>query len=805
MATYIGTNGDETLIGTSDSDTFVPMLGFDVVEGGGGSDTLVLDYTGLLAATRFSFGTGAGAVEVVEYLGGLTTYLQYSGISTASAALSDGDDEATVGVASILAGASLNIDGGLGTDRLILDFAGLPGATFALDALGQVPALYGTYTGFENYTVKLAGGINAVTLGAGDDDVWSNGGVDAIDGGDGLNRWYGDYSATTTDLAITANGATNTASLSNGTTIANFDHGDIVSGSGNDTFTLTNSQFSVQGGTGVDTLIERFSGTHNSYGEGGSNSSIATDADGFSGQFHDDGGYFSGIEKLDIVLGDEDKTIYLNIDGPMFTGASLKLDAGLGANTFRVYAPAVTDTTLVLAADGSISSSLGTLSHFGIFDLNLGGGVNTITTGAGYDRISVVGSGNNTISSGDGDDIVHTRGGTATIDMGSGFDSLTIDNRSDARGQTYAINLGPQTIADSRIEGVELLRLTGSAGVDSFSVGSGITDGDIQGSGNDAFYANFAGTLGTGTFSGYISTGQYGISGQISGLRGANDRLSFGSMDKVDITFNDSDNEFRVYGYGASQNPARMRLDGGLGNDTITIFGEAAGYSAVKNGTGGYVVVDIDPSDEIVPEFTVTNFEHLHIQGQATDTVIDLPAYGAGVNTSGSVGNDTITGTEYADTLSGLAGNDTLLGLGGNDVLNGGAGDDKIDGGDVISGGLGADILTGGRGADVFVFDVLETSANRDMIRDFTHGTDKIELDHAVFAGLSSVAAYPGSLAASDFTIGKAATTASHHIIYNAGNGQLFYDADGVGGAAQVQIAMLQGKPVLSAGDFLVI
>jgi Ca2+-binding RTX toxin-like protein len=46
--------------------------------------------------------------------------------------------------------------------------------------------------------------------------------------------------------------------------------------------------------------------------------------------------------------------------------------------------------------------------------------------------------------------------------------------------------------------------------------------------------------------------------------------------------------------------------------------------------------------------------------------------------------------------------------------------------------------------------------------------------------------------------------TSEQHIIYNAGTGALYYDQDGAGGAAQVQIAFLSTKPTLSAGSFAV-
>ncbi|MCW1381458.1 hypothetical protein OLX02_01345 [Novosphingobium sp. KCTC 2891] len=59
-------------------------------------------------------------------------------------------------------------------------------------------------------------------------------------------------------------------------------------------------------------------------------------------------------------------------------------------------------------------------------------------------------------------------------------------------------------------------------------------------------------------------------------------------------------------------------------------------------------------------------------------------------------------------------------------------------------------------------------------------------------------------LGTGELKLGAAASTAGDHLIYSAATGALFYDADGVGGAAQVQIATFTGRPALTADDFIV-
>ena len=112
-------------------------------------------------------------------------------------------------------------------------------------------------------------------------------------------------------------------------------------------------------------------------------------------------------------------------------------------------------------------------------------------------------------------------------------------------------------------------------------------------------------------------------------------------------------------------------------------------------------------------------------------------------------------------------------------------------------------MLTGGTGADSFRFDVLETTANKDTIRDFEHGIDRIELDHTAFAAFSGHAL--GAIGAGELALGAAASTASQHLVYNGATGALYYDADGAGGQAQVQIAVFSTKPVIDFHDIVVI
>lgn len=94
-------------------------------------------------------------------------------------------------------------------------------------------------------------------------------------------------------------------------------------------------------------------------------------------------------------------------------------------------------------------------------------------------------------------------------------------------------------------------------------------------------------------------------------------------------------------------------------------------------------------------------------------------------NVIGSNNSEAIIGNEQDNNINGRGGDDVISGGEGNDVLNGGDGNDRL------IGSAGIDTMTGGAGADRFVF--LSTSDSpisdtADLITDFEHGIDKIDL-----------------------------------------------------------------------------
>ena len=88
---------------------------------------------------------------------------------------------------------------------------------------------------------------------------------------------------------------------------------------------------------------------------------------------------------------------------------------------------------------------------------------------------------------------------------------------------------------------------------------------------------------------------------------------------------------------------------------------------------------------------------------------------------------------------------------------------------------------------------------NVDTILDFEVGVDKIALLPSIFGAIGT------SLSKGEFFLGNKAHDKNDHIIYNEKNGKLFYDDDGKGGDAKVQIATLDKHLDLTHHDFQLI
>lgn len=285
--------------------------------------------------------------------------------------------------------------------------------------------------------------------------------------------------------------------------------------------------------------------------------------------------------------------------------------------------------------------------------------------------------------------------------------------------------------------------------------------------------------------------------------------------------------------------PGNDTLDGKGGADVMT--GLAGDDTYIVDNTGDSVVEAADEGvDTVKSSVTYTlpaNTEKLLLTGSAA---INGTGNSLANTLTGNSGNNLLNGRTGADVMRGMAGNDiyyvdnvldrvtegvdqgmdtirstitralpanvenlTLIGTAaisgsGNTLANKIIGNGAVN---TLNGKESNDTLTGGAGVDRFLFaTALNGSTNFDRITDFNALDDTIRLENAIFMALTTT----GRLAASAFTLGIAASTAEHRIIYDQATGYLYYDRDGTGAAAKVRFAALTTKPAIANADFVV-
>jgi len=230
------------------------------------------------------------------------------------------------------------------------------------------------------------------------------------------------------------------------------------------------------------------------------------------------------------------------------------------------------------------------------------------------------------------------------------------------------------------------------------------------------------------------------------------------------------------------------------GSDANVASGDQLSYALVDNAGGRFALqgnkivvadglrLDVEQASAHSIVVRVTDKDGLSVEKTLTIRVVDVVQEKA----VGGAGADVFMGGGSADTLRGLDGNDTLIG---------GDGEDKL------YGGLGNDRLTGGTGKDAFVFDTRPSKANADTITDYNVKDDTIHLARAVFAK----AGPKGTLKKDAFWIGAKAHDASDRIIYDKAKGAIYYDPDGTGRAAPIQIATVSKKLAFTEKEFLIV
>lgn len=487
----------------------------------------------------------------------------------------------------------------------------------------------------------------------------------------------------------------------------------------------------------------------------------------------------NGGDGLDIIIGGDGNDILNGNDGNdyLYGGAGSNLfNGGAGDDVYHVNS--VNDVVIegINAGFDTVSASIDWILGDNFEKLILSGNAtkgtgnsldnhifgniaNEILNGEGGNDYLVGNGGNDTLIGGDGNDILDGGWDGDRMEGGAGDDLYIVSNFNDVviEGANNGIDSVKATVdwtLGANFENLYLFGGTKGTGNNLDNIISvGFQNGDLTlngKGGNDTIYS-FSGndTLigGTGNDTLHGADGNDILNGDAGNdtLYGetGDDKLNGGSG--FDSLYGGDGNDTLTGGTGNDV------IDGGDGIDRVTV---TADYDITLSNTL-LIANDID---------SLTSIEQATLTGGASNNIIDASQFTlGGVTLDGKAGFDTLIGTNQNDTLIGGDGNDTLTGGGGNDTLRGGAGYDR--------------------------FNFNSASDGIDKIADFNVNEDIIGISAQGFGSTDFLAG--STISADQFRIGTGAGDASDRFIYNQSNGALFFDADGIGGAAQVKIATL--------------
>jgi Ca2+-binding RTX toxin-like protein len=832
-------SGFEGITGSDFNDNLTGSLGANFLSGRGGNDTL----TGLAGDDRLYGGAGddllfggvgadlldgSGDIDTVSYAvstAGVSVSLFGIEVETGGDAQGDQlfDIENLIGsrMVDVLFGDANDnvIEGGVGADSLqgggnLVGFEQGDTVSYASSAAAVNVDLQRQGTEPANATAQAAGGDAAGDLLAGFEKIIGSAFNDTLTGDASVNTLFGGRG----NDVLTAIGADDR----------------LYGGDGSDTVSFAGQT------TGVDVFLANFIGNFENVTVGLFGIENVTGGSGADALFGD------GLANvLNGGAGDD------NIEGGLGNDT---LIGGAGARDFVIYSGAQGVT---------VSLSITTAQNLGIYGIDVISGFEVLQTTAQADSLTgslggdeffaqggndtVIGlAGNDTINGGEGNDLLIGGAGADVLRGEAGID--TVSYVTSAAGVNVSMvpslpnaNAGGDGLGDS-FSGIENLigsRLADTlAGDASDNVIEGGVGADSLTGGGGTDTASYAGS--TVAVRASLLAGVLGVGGDAAGDRLLGFTNILGSAFN-DTLIGDAGGNRLTGGLGANV------LEGGAGADTLDGTGsinDTASYA----GAAGRIVIDLrlgtqtgisdDNGDVLV------GIENLIGSAQ-----LDI--------LTGDAGNNRIDGGADLDFIDGGAGNDTLIGgtqagfgdvveyrssnaavtvslalttaqntigagidvLSGFENLTGSALDDRLTGdalanrlegeagNDTLNGGLGQDTLFGGAGADHFVFNAALNVANADAVIGFEAGSDKVELENAVFTALGLAT---GTLQASQFALSTDAATTTHRIIYNVGNGQLIYDSNGsvIGGQTIVATLLTPGQTVaigVTVSDFLII
>ena len=403
----------------------------------------------------------------------------------------------------------------------------------------------------------------------------------------------------------------------------------------------------------------------------------------------------------------------------------------------------VAGTAKLTTIDGSASSGGSSIKgvHDAVTMVHGGSGADAVTVagfadggltanlGAGNDMFtSAGGNGKSRVDGGEGVDVLHLTGSSAThkvdgkdVSIYSNFEALEVGGTG-ADGAAHDVSL-------LGVHAVSVSASTGTVTLNKMSDGMGLTVNGMAGMGTTTTVVHnmMPRDAGDARYSGVLDVSLT--------ANGHKDDTAMMGTGAAALTLS-TDEEIEILDITSSANPAG-KAGMATYQNSITLMGEAAGDPAVAiessveaiNVSGGArLMINIrnsDPGD-------AAQFGNLELidaednSGGVTFTA-DISAAQDG---SVILAQDLeLVGGAGKDNFTGGAGEDELSGGGGVDTLNGGAADDTITGGaagDMMTGGAGTNTFKIGAADSRLVFDAKGNMSGYDTITDFGTGTDNV-------------------------------------------------------------------------------
>lgn len=575
------------------------------------------------------------------------------------------------------------------------------------------------------------GSLNDRLIGnAGNDTMHGGRGTDTIDGGIGSDLWISDFQDRVESINVQINVAANTNAVFriggvNQTVIRNVErldittaeNNDVIIGSagifddryitlgGDDQITTGRGRDVVDAGGGTDTVFANWASV------GAANVGFGSISYGwrYTSTAGDELSMY-GVERVRFISGSgADELHGFGQADDLSSGAGNdriysdtgldKVDGGIGTDLWNGNQGGQMNAVLIdaTASQTAIQGAAAGLNIRNIEQLEL-------TTGAANDVLSTAGFAlNDTIVTNGGNDRVNAGRGFDSVDMGGGSEDRLVVDYSTA---TTSVTQGPITYGErigdaagtmsTNYYGVEAFELTGGSagdvlhggGLDDILIGNGGNDILNGGSGKDAISGGLGVDKYIGDYSGALNQVKLTLNALGNGVL-SNTGTTLSSIEQVELRTGSANDILNFAALSTDQT-----LWTGAGNDTVYLGKGTREYLDMEGGSTDLMIADMSLATSGV-------------------NMVGIP-YGSRYQTANGSYQLDFYNVETVN-LTGSAFNDKLYGYGNADVLNAG------DGNDMLVGGNGIDTLTGGLGVDQFRYTDVWNSGI-DMITDASTG-----------------------------------------------------------------------------------